>query len=40
LGVGLVVLGAALPFTLGLLETRFAALEPALGALVRGLQHG
>jgi len=39
-GVGLVVLGASLPFTFRLLEARFAALEPALGALVQGLAHG
>jgi len=39
-GVGLVVMGAALPFTFRLLTTRFAALEPALGGLVRGLAHG
>jgi flagellar biosynthetic protein FliR len=38
-GVGLLVLGAALPFTLRLLATRFAELEPTLGALVRGLVH-
>jgi flagellar biosynthetic protein FliR len=39
-GVGLVVMGAALPFTFRLLTSRFAALEPALGGLVRGLAHG
>jgi flagellar biosynthetic protein FliR len=39
-GVGLVVLGASLPFTFRLLTARFAALEPALGGLVRGLAHG
>jgi len=39
-GVGLVVMGAALPFTFRLLTARFAALEPALGGLVRGLAHG
>jgi flagellar biosynthetic protein FliR len=39
-GVGLVMLGASLPFTLRLLETRFGALEPAFGMLVRGLAHG
>jgi flagellar biosynthetic protein FliR len=38
-GVGLLVLGAAMPFTLRLLAGRFAELEPALGALVRGLVH-
>ncbi|TMA32701.1 MAG: flagellar biosynthetic protein FliR, partial [Deltaproteobacteria bacterium] len=36
-GVGLLVLGASLPFTLRLLATRFAELEPALAGLVRGL---
>jgi len=39
-GVGLMILGASLPFTFRLLETRFGALEPTLGALVRGLAHG
>ncbi len=39
-GVGLVVLGVSLPFTFRLLAARFAALEPTLGALVRGLAHG
>ena len=39
-GVGLVVMGAALPFTFRLLTARFAALEPALGGLVRGLANG
>ena len=39
-GVGLVMLGAARPFTVRLLEARFADLAPALGALVRGLAHG
>jgi flagellar biosynthesis protein FliR len=39
-GVGLVVMGAALPFTFRLLAQRFAELEPTLGALVRGLAHG
>jgi flagellar biosynthetic protein FliR len=39
-GVGLCVLGASLPFTFRLLESRFANLEPALGAFVRGLVHG
>ena len=39
-GVGLVVLGASLPFTFRLLVTRFGELEPTLGALVRGLAHG
>ena len=36
-GVGLLVLGAALPFTVRLLAARFADLEPALAGLVRGL---
>ena len=36
-GVGLLVLGASLPFTLRLLAARFAELEPALAGLVRGL---
>jgi flagellar biosynthetic protein FliR len=39
-GVGLVVMGAALPFTFRLLAQRFGDLEPTLGALVRGLAHG
>jgi len=39
-GVGLVLLGASLPFTFRLLTTRFGELEPALGGLVRGLAHG
>src|SRR5262245_7555418 len=39
-GVGLVVLGASLPFTFRLLAHRFAELEPALGGFVRGLGHG
>jgi flagellar biosynthetic protein FliR len=39
-GVGLVILGVSLPFTFRLLAARFAALEPTLGALVRGLAHG
>ena len=39
-GVGLLVLGAALPFAFRLLAARFGALEPALGALVQGLAHG
>ena len=39
-GVGLVVMGASLPFTFRLLASRFAELEPTLGALVRGLAHG
>ena len=39
-GVGLMVLGASLPFTFRLLAARFGALEPTLGALVRGLAHG
>jgi len=36
-GAGLLVLGAALPFTVRLLAARFADLEPALAGLVRGL---
>lgn len=39
-GVGLVMLGASLPFTFRLLENRFAGLEPVLGAFVQGLVHG
>jgi len=39
-GVGLIVLGASLPFTFRLLAARFGALEPTLGALVQGLAHG
>jgi flagellar biosynthetic protein FliR len=39
-GVGLLVLGVSLPFTFRLLAARFGALEPTLGALVRGLAHG
>jgi len=39
-GVGLLVLGAALPFTFRLLAARFAELEPVLDAVVRGLAHG
>jgi flagellar biosynthetic protein FliR len=39
-GVGLVMLGASLPFTLRLLTARFGALEPILGGLVHGLAHG
>jgi flagellar biosynthetic protein FliR len=39
-GVGLVMLGASLPFTFRLLAARFAELEPALGGFVRGLAHG
>jgi flagellar biosynthetic protein FliR len=39
-GVGLVVLGASLPFTFRMLESRFFGLEPVLGAFVRGLAHG
>jgi flagellar biosynthetic protein FliR len=40
IGVGLVVLGASLPFTFRLLATRFAELEPTLGGFVRSLAHG
>jgi len=36
-GVGLLVLGASLPFTIRLLAARFTELEPALAGLVRGL---
>jgi len=39
-GVGLVVLGASLPFTVRLLAGRFGGLEPALDQLVRGLVRG
>jgi flagellar biosynthetic protein FliR len=39
-GVGLVMLGASLPFTYRLLATRFGELGPTLGALMRGLAHG
>jgi flagellar biosynthetic protein FliR len=39
-GVGLVVLGASLPFTLRLVAERFAGLDATLGGLVRGLVHG
>jgi len=39
-GIGLMVLGASLPFTFRFLAARFAGLEPALGALVEGLAHG
>jgi flagellar biosynthetic protein FliR len=40
IGVGLVMLGTALPFTYRLLTSRFADLAPTLGGLVRGLAHG
>jgi flagellar biosynthetic protein FliR len=39
-GVGLIVLGASLPFTFRLLEMRFGELEPTLAGMVRGLVHG
>lgn len=39
-GVGLIVLGASLPFTVRLLAGRFGGLEPALDQLVRGLVRG
>ncbi len=39
-GLGLFVMGAALPFTVRLLANRFDGLEPALGSLVQGLMHG
>ena len=39
-GVGLLMLGAMMPFMYRLLAARFGELEPTLGALVRGLAHG
>jgi flagellar biosynthesis protein FliR len=39
-GVGLVMLGASLPFTFRLVASRFGELEPTIGALVRGLARG
>jgi flagellar biosynthetic protein FliR len=39
-GLGLIVLGAALPFTFRLVAARFGDLEPTLGALMEGLAHG
>ena len=39
-GVGLIMLGASLPFTFRLIASRFGALEPVLGGIVRGLAHG
>jgi flagellar biosynthetic protein FliR len=39
-GVGLMVIGAALPFTLRLFGERFGELEPVLGRLVWGVTHG
>lgn len=39
-GVGLLMLGASLPFTFRLLAARFAGLEPTLDSLVRGFAHG
>jgi flagellar biosynthetic protein FliR len=39
-GVGLIVLGAMMPFLYRLLAQRFGELEPTLGTLVRGLAHG
>lgn len=39
-GVGLIMLGASLPWSFRLIAGRFGALEPALGAIVRGLVHG
>jgi flagellar biosynthetic protein FliR len=39
-GVGLIVLGASLPFTFRLLTARFSALEPALAGLLGGLARG
>lgn len=39
-GVGLLVLGAALPFAVRFLAGQFGALGPTLDGLVRGLTHG
>jgi flagellar biosynthetic protein FliR len=39
-GVGLIVLGASLPFTFRLLTNRFMALEPALAGFLGGLARG
>jgi flagellar biosynthetic protein FliR len=39
-GVGLLMLGASLPFTFRLLASRFGGLEPTLDSLVRGFAHG
>ncbi len=39
-GVGLIVLGASLPFTFRFLTGRFADLAPQLGGLLRGLANG
>ena len=39
-GVGLLMLGASLPFTFRLLAERFGGLEPTLDSLVRGFAHG
>jgi flagellar biosynthesis protein FliR len=39
-GVGLLMLGASLPFTFRLLAARFTGLEPTLDSLVRGFAHG
>ena len=39
-GVGLLMLGASLPFTFRLLAVRFGGLEPTLDSLVRGFAHG
>ena len=39
-GVGLLMLGASLPFTFRLLAARFGDLEPTLDSLVRGFAHG
>lgn len=39
-GVGLLMLGASLPFTFRLLAARFGGLEPTLDSLVRGFAHG
>lgn len=40
IGVGLMVLGASLPFTFRFLAERFAALGPTLGGLLRGFAGG
>ena len=39
-GVGLFVMGVALPFTVRLVAQHFEGLEPALDGLVQGLMHG
>ena len=40
IGLGLFVMGAALPFTVRLLAQQFDGVEPALNSLVQGLMHG